>query len=703
MLVYGVLLFSVLECAYLSKNMVLVLIQIPRRPKLWRFVCLTSSVVGLLCYALSSSFSHLFGKWIWWKILLYIAFSFIICLAVLYAKVWQASTTLRLKAHLAFLVLIITSIYSFFLDKEVKGKPDAYSLVSLASFAVMSLCLTRQSHCGFEVDLLYFFSGCLIVQLMKINLWFVTVGGSFSYSLIILRSSLDSVTRNGYLEAHDQVDLESGLHSQPHGRIENEDLGFLVTEVNLHSSQEGNNLIMAQFIGCIVALKKETGNLIDTVSKHVEEYLKANVDLTSERLLLHPDDNLVVDFLVPLKIIDELHDAVKLMVVGGFEDELSHVYSSCRREFLEQFLSTFKLQELNTEGNVERWIKASNIALKILFPNEKRLCSLVFRGFVSAEDVSFEEACRDSKIQLMSLANTLTGSNSLNFVSSFAPKMRGALHILVPQLECLVPGEQNASLTLRKDLHTIWMRLYILMQLNILTYRDEVVQVTVLDGGVHPITEKVMNYLWDFFLGKNSLIWGKLNGEGKPSISEYMRGVMEVLQGSLEAKSKNYTDPTLSCIFMVNNLKYIEQMVRKYGLRATLGGDWFQNITAKGQDNLKLYQRCSWNKMLDLLKLDNESMASMKDKLNLFNQQFKEICNIQSTWFVFEEQLRKRIIVSIEDILLPAYGNFIGKFQDFLGKQSYDYIEYGIFDIQDQLNNLFLVSERMNPMPEGEE
>ena len=78
-------------------------------------------------------------------------------------------------------------------------KPDTCSLVSSAAFAIMSLGLSRVNHSGFEVDLLYFFSGFLTVQLMKINLWLVIVGGSFSYSLIILRSTLDASARSGYV------------------------------------------------------------------------------------------------------------------------------------------------------------------------------------------------------------------------------------------------------------------------------------------------------------------------------------------------------------------------------------------------------------------------------------------------------------------------------------------------------------------------
>jgi len=108
--------------------------------------------------------------------------------------------------------------------------------------------------------------------------------------------------------------------------------------------------------------------------------------------------------------------------------------------------------------------------------------------------------------------------------------------------------------------------------------------------------------------------------------------------------------------------------------------------------------------VLDLLKLENDDQfvepnanaESMKDKLKLFNNQFKDLCSIQSRWVAFDIQLREQIIMLLENILLPAYGNFIWKFQNILGKHAYEYIKYGMFDIQDQINHLFIGSMQMN-------
>jgi hypothetical protein len=284
------------------------------QPKVWRFIGFASAVVGLVCYALSSSFKYLFGDWNLLKIFLYSIFSFIICLVILFAKLFQCSRSLRFKAHTAFSVLTITSVYSFFFDKVMNGKPDAYSLISCAAFAIMSLSLSRQSQCGFEIDLLYFFLGCLIVQLMKIKLQLFILGAGFSYLLIILRSSfpfLDVARDNEF------------------PRIENEN--SVVVEVHSHSPQLASNMV-EQLSACLKALQLENSNLIEMLLEKLNEYLGDYSELTVYDL----------DFLInalPPETIDNLKKIAKMMVSTGFEREFYDMYSHCRRECLVESLS----------------------------------------------------------------------------------------------------------------------------------------------------------------------------------------------------------------------------------------------------------------------------------------------------------------------------------------------------------------------------
>lgn len=614
------------------------------------------------------------------------------------ANTWEPSlTSSRLKAHSAFLVLLMTSVYSFFVDKELQGKPDVYSLVSSAAFAIASLGLSTLTTLGFEVDLLYFFSGVLIVQLMKINLWLVIVGGGFSYFLIILRSTLEN-------EYNQIQDIEIGLHrpsqgtnvsqvsSSPQaiGNAHPQADASQVTQVAL-SSQQGNRhrgLIRARYMSHIEELKKENGKLIDTISKHVGEYLMANV--VNEDGISVPemqaDDNLVADVL-PQGIINNLRETGRLML----QNECCNVYSRVRREFLKECLSKFGLQveELNVEDidkmeKIESWIKALNITVRILFPNERRLCDLVFSPSYAA-DISFGEVCKELNISLLRFANTLATENHSPFhLCHLIPKVFKTLSDLIPNFNSLFYG-QLFSESLRNDAVLVGKRLGIFVELESLIHR-EMPKETVPDGGIHPTTHKVMDYLRDVFIDNQSFSIRT----GVSSFSDQVARIIQVLDSSLEAKSKNYTDPALGHVFMINNLMLLQY--EKYIYRVVIfGEDWYKS---KINQNIELYQRSSLDKILDFLNLDSNELLlaeSMKKKLKLFNQHFNEICKAQSEWLIFDEQLKEQMIKSIENKLLPAYGTFLGRIHDVLGKDAYDFIRYGIQNIQDLLSGLFLV------------
>jgi len=187
--------------------------------------------------------------------LLYIVFSFIICLAVLFAPARSSSTSLWLEVHLAFLVLITTSVYSFFWDKVVKGKPDAYSLISCAAFATMSLGLSNLTQFGFQIDLLYFFCGVLTVQLMKIKLWLVIVGGGFSYSLLQFRDYPRDTP-----EEQNQVIIQVD-DTESHVIIMSQQANSDVDDIST-SPEDRDLIIQQQLTNCIKELEKDNEILV---------------------------------------------------------------------------------------------------------------------------------------------------------------------------------------------------------------------------------------------------------------------------------------------------------------------------------------------------------------------------------------------------------------------------------------------------------
>jgi hypothetical protein len=667
--------------------------------KVWRFVGFASAVVGLVCYALSSSFNHLFGNWTLLKIILYTVFSFIICLMILYTNIWNHSRSLRFKAHTAFLVLTITSVYSFYFDKVVNGKPDVYSLISCAAFAIMSLSLSRQTQCGFEVDLLYFFLGCLTVFLMKVKLQLFIIGAGLSYSLIILRSFFSFTQDIGY------------------SKLEHE--SSVIIEVNSLQQLVSTDIAstMEQLRSYLNTLQQKNLNLVDILLKHVNEY--------GDSELMSFGPNFMIDELQP-ELINCLHETAKLMVRAGFEEEFSNVYINCRRKCLEECLikRLFGFQKINLKNEhqrvryvdtvIKRWITASEIALKILFPFEQRLCDHVFSGFTSSATRCFTEVFHGTTFQLLNFADEVThGSPSIWRLFKMLAVYE-TLHYLIPKFQ-LCPDSlvNDAAVTVQNRLGVAISDLFV--KLNYWIFRvPEAKQVAPSDGRHHPMMVQIISYLASACRSRRTLEqilqeYPKVNQEAvrKASFSfiAQMEFIMDTLEKRLIYKSRDYKDPALRYLFMMNNRTYIEAIIksRDLDLETIFGNDWFKKYQAKMQKDLDLYQRNSWNKVLEFLKLDNNDYETpndnvtaelLKEKLKLFNKHFDEMFRVQSTWSVYDKKLREEIIISVGNTLLPVYGIFIGRFRDCLGVHANKYIQYGMFEIQDRLNNLFLEKKK---------
>jgi len=149
------------------------------------YLCSGSSIVGIFFYALNSLNQH-FGKWNIWTLIIYAVLCFLILFAICLAYILENEQKLLLQTHLVFFVLELTTSYSFF-NEELDGKPNVCNLISSASFSIMSLCLSKLSHFGVQLDLLNFYCILFTLQLMKINWYMFFVEKVFNYFLIMLR------------------------------------------------------------------------------------------------------------------------------------------------------------------------------------------------------------------------------------------------------------------------------------------------------------------------------------------------------------------------------------------------------------------------------------------------------------------------------------------------------------------------------------
>ncbi|CAH9138591.1 unnamed protein product [Cuscuta epithymum] len=452
---------------------------------------------------------------------------------------------------------------------------------------------------------------------------------------------------------------------------------------------------------------------------------EADDDEDGEIPVAHPisDYDIIIDAL-PAGTISDLHEIAKRMVAAGYGKECSHAYSTCRRDFLEESLARLgikklsidevqKMQWTELEDEIERWMKAVNVSLRILFPSERRLCDRVFFGFSSAADLSFMEVCRGAAIQLLNFADAVA-------IGSRAPErlfkvldVYETLRDLLPEFELLFSDQY--CLFMRNEAFTIWKRLgesikRIFMELENLIRRDPA-KSAVPGGGLHPITRYVMNYLraacrsrltleqvFEETLTPPTSSLDLSSPSSSSSLAVQMVWIMELLESNLEAKSKIYRDSALSSIFLMNNGRYINQKAKDSELGTLLGDDWIRKHTAKVRQYHVNYKRSSWNKVQGVLKIDSsmspsQASKTLKEKLKLFNSYFEDICKAQTAWVVFDEQLREELRISVAETLSPAYRNFIGRLYstpDYGKHAAADkHVRYTVEELEARINELF--------------
>nr|CAB3463139.1 unnamed protein product [Digitaria exilis] len=82
--------------------------------------------------------------------------------------------------------------------------------------------------------------------------------------------------------------------------------------------------------------------------------------------------------------------------------------------------------------------------------------------------------------------------------------------------------------------------------------------------------------------------------ETKSQLADVITKIMQSLQNNLNEKSKQYKDPALSHIFLMNNLHYMVMSVRRSQTKDILGDDWIQRHRKIVQQNASQYKRVAW-------------------------------------------------------------------------------------------------------------
>ncbi|XP_059668655.1 exocyst complex component EXO70A1-like [Cornus florida] len=427
--------------------------------------------------------------------------------------------------------------------------------------------------------------------------------------------------------------------------------------------------------------------------------------------------------LIPPRILPLLHDLAQQMVLAGHQQQLFTVYRDTRASVLEQSLKKLGVEKLSKddvqrmqwevlEAKIGNWIHFMRIAVKLLFAGEKKVCDQIFDGADSLREQCFAEVTANSVSVLLSFGEAIAKSKRSPEKLFVLLDMYEIMREVLPEIETIFKGKYCTEM--RESASILTKRLAQTAQETFGDFEEAVekdaTKTAVLDGTVHPLTSYVINYvkfLFDYQSTLKQLFQEFDRGDADAQLASVTTRIMQALQTNLDGKSKQYKDPALTHLFLMNNMHYIVRSVRRSEAKDLLGDDWVQIHRRIVQQHANQYKRISWAKILQCLSAQGlssssgggmdsgsnsgVSRATVKDRFKSFNIQFEEIHQRQSQWTVPDSELRESLRLAVAEVLLPAYRSFIKRFGPLIqnGKNPTKYIRYGPEDLEHMLAEFF--------------
>ncbi|XP_057491940.1 exocyst complex component EXO70B1-like [Actinidia eriantha] len=439
------------------------------------------------------------------------------------------------------------------------------------------------------------------------------------------------------------------------------------------------------------------------------------------------------------EVVSNLNRLAKAMLIGGYETECYQAYIVVRRSVFEETLHELgfqkfsideiqKMQWESLEREIDSWKKTFKQVAAVHFARERKLSEAMFTDRGSLTDGLFSSLIRGIMIQLLNFAEAVAMTKRSSEKLFKFLDIYETLRDVIPSMDNLFPEEigneikSEASLT-RSRLGESTVFIFCELENSI---KADTGKMTVPGGAVHPLTRYTLNYLKYACEYKDTLEQifrehQKIERADSGTVSDYdynsqcgqnhnnhkvqqspfalqINKVMDLLDTSLETKSKLYKDTSLSSIFMMNNGRYILQKIKGAAeINDLMGDTWSRKRSSDLRQYHKTYQRETWGKLLSCLKHEGLSVNGkvvkpvLKEKFKSFNALFDEIHRTQSTWVVSDEQLQSELRVSISAVIIPAYRSFLARFsQTFTpGRQTEKYVKYQPEDIETYIEELF--------------
>ncbi|KAG5239783.1 exocyst EXO70 family protein [Salix suchowensis] len=416
-------------------------------------------------------------------------------------------------------------------------------------------------------------------------------------------------------------------------------------------------------------------------------------ELGSEEELKTAGDSISdVERVMAVAMLD-LKSIADCMIGSGYSNECVKIYKLIRKSVVDEGLHLLgiekfrpsQIHKMNREAlehMIKNWIKAVKIAVKTLFNGEKALCDHVFSASQTIKESCFSEISEGAR-NLFKFPVLVAKCKKLPERIFPLMELYEALSDLQPEMEFIFNSESTSDINLQvvSSLHGLAESIRAVLSDFASTIQNDSSKTLIVGGGIHPLTQKVMNYISS--LADYSRILSDIFSDSPPprntalpeayfeiptfdsslapAVSVHLAWLILVLLCKLDRKAEVYKDMTLSYLFLANNLQIVLDKVCTTRLNVLLGEDWVFKLAQKVIQYASNYETMAWGKVFSsLLDINSPPLSpeEAKECFQRFNAAFEEAYKKQASWVVPDMKLRDELKVSIAKELIPAYREF---------------------------------------------
>ncbi|KAH0737370.1 hypothetical protein KY290_036075 [Solanum tuberosum] len=517
--------------------------------------------------------------------------------------------------------------------------------------------------------------------------------------------------------------------------------------MHFHSMEnsKSDKLVRAQSLMQVAVkrLQKEFYQILSMNRAHLDpESITTVSSRTSARSSLsefedeEEDDRIVV---VAGESISEVEDVsnvamadlrliAECMISSGYAKECVKIYKVIRKSIIDEAIYRLDVEKLSSSQvhkmdwevldlKIKDWLRAADVAVKILFNGERILCDHVFLSNDSIRESCFTEISKDGSMILFSFPEIVAKNCKKSPEKVFRLlDMYTAISEHWPEIEAIFSSDSESvirsqALTshdkLGESIRTALAEFETVLQ-------KESSKTPIAGGGIHHLTVDVMDYVT--VLADYSNVLSDILAESPPpakgSLPESYFGIADtdespapaislrfawlilILLCKLDGKAKHYKDVSFAYLFLANNLRYIIVKVRSSNLKYLLGENWISKHEEKVKQSASNYERLGWSHVIESLPREpNASMApqQVKEIFKKFNSSFEQAHWKHSMCVVSDSYLRDELKISITEKILPTYREFYNKYRNAIIKERHSahVVRFSPEEVGHQLSDLF--------------